>query len=267
MGNLSKLFRFHIALRTDERVRFMDEIIAGVQVIKFYVWEKPFAKLIAAARRAELKIILKNGYVRALYMSFSVFTTRMALYCTILSIILMYGRESIAVSKIFMISYMFSAISLAMCQSFVRGIAEVSELLVSIKRVQMFLQYDENATSQNVDVIGDGQLETRNLAILMKNVSATWSHVTDTTAELNQSKKERKKKKEQKQIGSYKNEKQPTNGDKTATTLKDIDIEFGKGKLIGVIGEVGAGETILIDLLRVKWLNNAFFRNFQARHH
>lgn len=223
----------------------MDEIVAGVQVIKFYVWEKPFARLIAAARRAELNIILKNGYVRALYMSFSVFTTRMALYCTILSIILMYGRESIAVSKIFMISYMFSAISLAMCQSFVRGVAEVSELLIAIKRVQLFLQYDENETNRNIDVIGDGQLEARNLAILMKNVSATWSHVIDTSGDINADKsvkKNKKKEKDKKEIGSYKNEALPAKGENGAATLKDIDIEFGKGKLIGVIGEVGAGK-------------------------
>lgn len=98
----------------------MGEIISGVQVIKMYAWELPFARLIATARKLELKTLLQNAYVRALYMTFSLFTTRMALFCTILAILTMYGHENIRVSKIFMISYLFSAISHAMYDQFMK---------------------------------------------------------------------------------------------------------------------------------------------------
>lgn len=108
-----------------------------------YAWEIPFTKLIALARRMELKIVLKNSYVRALYMTFMLFTTRMALFCTMLSIALMYGEENITAAKIFVISAYFNIVSHTMSQMFVRGVAEIAEALVAFKRLQNFLEYDE----------------------------------------------------------------------------------------------------------------------------
>ena len=87
-GKLAAIYRKATALKTDERVRLMDEILSGIQVIKMYAWEKPFAKLIRFARKAEVKIITKSSYVRGLYMAFNLFTTRLALFATLLTMAL-----------------------------------------------------------------------------------------------------------------------------------------------------------------------------------
>lgn len=75
-------------MKTDERVRMMDEVISGIQVIKMYAWEKPFEALIRFARKAELKVVTKSSYVRGLYMTFNLFTTRAALFATLLTMVL-----------------------------------------------------------------------------------------------------------------------------------------------------------------------------------
>lgn len=119
----------------------MDEIIRGVQVIKLYAWEKPFAKLIRVARKLELKVVIKSSYVRALYMTFMISTTRLCLFCTMLSIVLL--GDKITASKVFVVSAYFNILSNVMSQMFVRGIAEIAEALVAMRRLRKFLEYDE----------------------------------------------------------------------------------------------------------------------------
>lgn len=219
----------------------MDEIISGVQVIKMYAWEKPFAKLIAAARRSELNAILKNAYVRALYMTFNLFTTRMALFCTVLSVVLLYGRENISVAKVFMVSYLFTAISQAMSQTFVRGFAEMAETLVAFKRLQMFLEYEEKDGDAEINNVEAEKLNSRNLSVLMKNVSASWG--------VSEKVEVKKKKKVSKKVGSYKSAVQSNGNDSRPEALLDINLEIPKGKLIGIIGPVGAGKSSLMQVI------------------
>lgn len=50
-AHLTARYRVRVARRTDERVRLMDEIVLGIQVIKLYAWEKPFQSFIESARK------------------------------------------------------------------------------------------------------------------------------------------------------------------------------------------------------------------------
>lgn len=40
-----------LAARTDNRLRLMNQVITGLQVIKMYVWEIPFNNLVEKARK------------------------------------------------------------------------------------------------------------------------------------------------------------------------------------------------------------------------
>lgn len=43
--------RAKISKRTEYRVKIMNEIVSGIQVIKMYAWEKPFNKVVDLARK------------------------------------------------------------------------------------------------------------------------------------------------------------------------------------------------------------------------
>ncbi|KAI4502295.1 hypothetical protein M0802_002207 [Mischocyttarus mexicanus] len=148
-GKLSSKFRLQTAIKTDERVRLMDEIISGVQVIKMYAWEKPFCALVELARKLELRVVSKSSSIRGIYMTFNLFTTRMALYCTLISMILL--RNELTAEKVFVFTSFFNILAQTMSGMFVRGFAEIAECLVVVKRLQNFLLYEE-FRSNNITV-------------------------------------------------------------------------------------------------------------------
>lgn len=51
LGKKVGYLRQKMASKTDERLRLINEIISGIQVIKMYAWEKPFSKLLRNARK------------------------------------------------------------------------------------------------------------------------------------------------------------------------------------------------------------------------
>lgn len=264
-GKLTSRFRLQTALRTDERIRLMDEIISGIQVIKMYAWEKPFSKLIKLARRMELKIVKKSAYVRGLYMTFLLFTTRMALFCTMMAMVLL-GNDLTA-AKVFVVSTYFAILANTMSAMFVRGIAEIAEALVAMKRLQRFLEYAEKegeiagAKEKFLDEFGangdvsekqkliesDTQLPP-NVAVSLKNVTARWGAVKrqqDPTA-----KKDAKNGSAPvpKIVETIKQMDEEDESWKSAT-LSNINVDFRKGILIGIIGPVGAGKSSLLQAM------------------
>ena len=50
---------------SDLRVKMMNEILAGIRIIKFYAWEKPFSREVGKLRDSELKALTRLAYVSA----------------------------------------------------------------------------------------------------------------------------------------------------------------------------------------------------------
>ncbi|KYB27685.1 probable multidrug resistance-associated protein lethal(2)03659 isoform X2 [Tribolium castaneum] len=217
LGKRISVLRLRTALRTDERVRLMNEIISGIQVIKMYAWEKPFASLVALARRYEIKSIRISSYMRGITLSFIMFTTRMSIFASVLAYVLF--DNTITAEKVFVLTSFYNILRQTMTVFFPQGISQVAEARVSIARLNKFMLYDETQIAKELkrrqaegkkdNLISNGIDAARDLGVFMKNASAKWSEASSDN------------------------------------TLNNVNLTAVPGKLVAVIGPVGSGKSSL----------------------
>ncbi|CAG9768689.1 unnamed protein product [Ceutorhynchus assimilis] len=221
LGKKTSEFRLATALKTDERIRLMNEIISGIQVIKMYTWEKPFAKLVEFTRRREITQIRKISVIRGIMMSFNMFLNRAAIYICVLTYVLM--GNTLTAQYVYVLQSLYGVLRMSVTMFFPQGLTQIAEANISVRRIKKFLLYDEvdfdssatfyNALQSKNDLKGtqngfsklDGPVK-----ISIENASFKW-------------------------IKS-----RPENN------LENINFEVGAGQLAAVIGPVGSGKTSLL---------------------
>ena len=169
MAKLATQLRLKVAFKTDNRVKLMNEIISGVQVIKMYTWEKPFEKLVQKVRATEIKSLTYASYLKAIYSSSTVFTERATLFISILCFYLL--GNVITADKIFSMAQFFNALQLSMAICFPLAVVLGAESLVSIKRLEKVLCLEEKKSCVE---------EHDQNGIVIKEVSASWTGAKKT---------------------------------------------------------------------------------------
>ncbi|XP_011877742.1 PREDICTED: probable multidrug resistance-associated protein lethal(2)03659 [Vollenhovia emeryi] len=273
-GKLSSKFRLQTAIKTDERVRLMDEITSGVQVIKMYAWEKPFCAMIELARKLELRVVTKSSYIRGIYMTFNLFTTRMALFCTL--IVMLMSGDDLTAAKVFVVTSYFNVLAHTMTGMFVRGFAELAECMVAVRRLQTFLVYDEFQGSNVIfskTVSGDVNSDFKRAS--QQDLPYIDDDVVENQLESHGEDSERRKHnslmvvesenllKKNANVGEKKQSMHDTNAwainmvnvtakweeRQSENTLENLNLEVEKGKLYAVIGMVGSGKSSFLSAI------------------
>ncbi|OXA46434.1 Multidrug resistance-associated protein 4 [Folsomia candida] len=212
IGRMFTGYRFHIARRTDERGRIMSEIIIAMRVIKMYAWEKPFAAMINRVRKSEVQVLRKASLLRATYLSLYISSARMVTYFVFLAHIL--DGNPLRADVVFFCLTIFNTIRQVMISYFPTALAAISELFVSIDRIEGFLLLEEQKSNENEHikiVLPEKTGEINEASIKMENVDASW-----TGEKLN---------------------------------LSQINFNFKGDKLVMVVGQVGCGKTTLLHTL------------------
>lgn len=123
LGKRTSVLRLKTALLTDERVRMMNEILSGIQVIKMYAWENPFCKMIQQVRANEMKAIRKVNYIRGTLQSFIMYVTRISVFVSLVGYVLL--GQLLTAEKAFAITAYYNILRNTMTIYFPMGISQV----------------------------------------------------------------------------------------------------------------------------------------------
>ncbi|XP_041674410.1 probable multidrug resistance-associated protein lethal(2)03659 [Drosophila eugracilis] len=210
MSRLTSKLRLQTALRTDQRVRMMNEIISGIQVIKMYTWEKPFAKMIERLRRSEMSSIRKVNYIRGTLLSFEITLGRIAIFVSLLGFVLMGGE--LTAERAFSVTAFYNILRRTVSKFFPSGMSQFAELMVTLRRIKTFMMRNET-DNQKSEVGQKIQLFKENPIVELQSFRARW------------------------------------NEEHVDPVLDNINISLKPPQLVAVIGPVGSGKSSLIQAI------------------
>ncbi|XP_053965136.1 probable multidrug resistance-associated protein lethal(2)03659 [Anastrepha ludens] len=241
LGRKTSMLRLRTALCTDERVRMMNEIISGIQVIKMYAWEKPFGKMVQYARRKEMKAIRNVNYIRGVLQSFIMFMTRVSIFASLVGYVLL--GQFLTAEKAFVITAYYNILRNTMTVYFPLAISQYAETMVSLKRIQKYLLYDETKVKDRSEDVENEYNKIKQTYIIEEN---------EKSLPLNGSLKPLVPPQERKHTNTgIEIHKLKAKWDHSMTeyTLNNIELKVKPRTLMAVIGPVGSGKSSLIQAI------------------
>ncbi|XP_076254933.1 putative multidrug resistance-associated protein lethal(2)03659 isoform X1 [Rhynchophorus ferrugineus] len=221
LGKRTSVYRLATALRTDERIRLMNEIVSGIQVIKMYTWEIPFAKLVEISRRKEINEIMKISVIKAIMMSFNLFLNRVAICLCVL--VYFYTGNVLDAQYVYVVSSFYAILRGAVTMFFPQGVTQFAEANISVQRLKKFLLYDEvnfdsSATFFNALQSQEQLKSTSNGTV--KSEKPCGIHLNDAAVKWLDSSED--------------------------NSMEHLNVNIESAQLAAVIGPVGSGKTTLL---------------------
>ena len=197
---------------TDERVKFTNEIIENIRLIKMYAWTKPFHENVKRLREKEYKTFMRILLIDVLGRNLSVISS----YFSILLICITYISLDGVLSpeKVYACMIILGVLSLSGLMFFHIGRMFLVNFRVTLQRVQGVMSIPDVVTSEEISQMREnsplGQSDTRKGLIVYKRFTAYW------------------------------------NKEDIRPCLSSITLTISPGTLTTVIGKIGSGKTTLL---------------------
>ncbi|XP_053595920.1 ATP-binding cassette subfamily C member 4-like [Microplitis demolitor] len=223
VGAVTGKLRNTTAKLTDRRVQLINEIIFGIQVIKMYVWEKPFEEMAMKARAKEMKQILHSNNIKGLYSNLWELTQKIMTFTTIAMFILNGNQLPIRIA--FQIPIYYNTLQVLMTILFPMSILISIQTFIVVQRIEKFLLLEEVTESTKVS------LNSNEFKVSEVNVEKEKKSIPGAVVvELN------------KVSANWKFGQLPP-------TLCDVTLKINGGELCTLVGPVGSGKSSLLNLL------------------
>ncbi|XP_022909451.2 ATP-binding cassette sub-family C member 4-like isoform X2 [Onthophagus taurus] len=165
IGKKLTALRRKTAKITDERIKMLNEIIFGIKTIKILAWEKPITFMLKQTRKKEIKYLRSTSIFLALLMSFMYFLPKLALFSSILTY--SFIGNHLTPSYVFGLVASYNLLTMQLNKFFPQTLFRWGEAIVSVKRIEEFLQINEITKIEDTKIT--------NYGITLKNVYSKWN--------------------------------------------------------------------------------------------
>uniref|UniRef100_A0A2C9JNJ0 Uncharacterized protein n=1 Tax=Biomphalaria glabrata TaxID=6526 RepID=A0A2C9JNJ0_BIOGL len=244
-AGLSSIFgklRQKIGACSDKRIQLMSDVIMAIRVIKMHCWEKPFHNLITKQRRQEIFYYHIGAFLKSMANGVADVSHRLMV---LPMIVVMYvsGDKHITSQSIFTMIGWLDAVRLTGFFFIYYSVETISQLVVSLTRIEKFLLLDEEK-EQIKDLHLHRSVTFRNepqsdWAVDIDHMTARWPIV------YSEGKRRFNRKRERTSTSSTKSLLLESDTDHSFS-LKYISLQIKKGELLAVVGVVGSGKSSLM---------------------
>jgi len=243
----------------DTRIRMLSDMLNGIQVLKLYSWEIPFQDALVQIRHSEFACLLQAAVMKAVNESIYFASPVLISMFTFVPYVLL-GNQ-LSTDTVFTTLALFNVVRLTMASFFPKGVETVSELRISLVRLQEFLMLEElparplpsSSLSLGVEAVSitDGTFswasqepevaamenpppQSQSRSLFSRSRSLFSRSAYQTLAE--------DKSKDDQGEGA---ELEPVVAVRRGPALSNVNLTVRMGELVAIIGPVGAGKSSL----------------------
>ena len=271
LSNRFAFLRSKIAGITDQRVNFVSQAIQGSRVMKMSGYENRFLDRIMGWRRKEVDQISKANRLKALNEALFFSCNIIVSLLIFLLHVFVFGGI-LTPGNVYTVFTLVNILQLELTKHFSMGVMGVSEVYVSITRIQKFLEFperpdDDDATS-NTSSNSNNSSNDDEAIISISNLDCYWNYVQKSTGStkssiINKSAVDSKIGTEPTDIhndpldvivSDHHNAIDHETDNSIASSslipaLTDINLDLHRGQLTCVIGTVGSGKSALLQAI------------------
>ncbi|XP_015785719.1 multidrug resistance-associated protein 1 [Tetranychus urticae] len=239
IASVSRNMQIKLMKQKDERVKFMNEILSGIKIIKFYAWEKSFLQHVTGLRNKELQHLKNISYLGCASSFLWICAPTMVSVTTFAAYVLIQG-ETLTAQKAFVSLSLFNILRfpLTMLPQLITFYIMAS---VSIKRINNFLSYDD----LDPYVTRNDEID----AISVEDACFKWGKKIEEKKEAKTKRRFLFKKSRKVEVDVNENGEISTALLNDEPTLQKINIRVKTGSFVAIVGSVGSGKSSLLSAI------------------